>query len=452
MLRAQRFDLSESGLYDRSLTEWPAEMNASFVSDLEQRGLVHQVTAPELRTLMGSEPLTAYIGFDPTAASLHVGSLLPALALARLQRAGHRPIALVGGGTGLIGDPSGKESERPMLTRERLAQNLAGLRSQLEKFLDFEGPRGAVLVDNADWLCSLNLIDFLRDVGKHFSVNAMVAKDSVRVRLESRDQGISFTEFSYSLLQAYDFQELYDRYGCRLQMGGSDQWGNIVAGADLIRRQRGALAFGLTMPLMTRADGKKFGKSEQGNVWLDPELTSPYELYQFWYNTEDSDVVRYLKSFTFMPLAEIEELARVAEAEPEKREAQRVLAGEVTRAVHGAAAVERAEHTAQVLFRGEDLASLSDQAVREAFAQAPSTALPRAALGTAEAALPAVLAASGLAPSKAQARTAIAAGGVYLNNRRVADPGHVVGEADVLAGEFVILRRGKKSYHVLRLA
>lgn len=426
-------------------------MSTDFVEDLELRGLVHQMTAPELREEMNKERFTAYIGFDPTAASLHVGSLLPVLALARLQRAGHRPIAIIGGGTGLIGDPSGKESERTMLTREKLAVNLAGIRAQLERFLDFSGEGGAVLVDNADWLCSLNLVEFLRDVGKFFSVNAMVARDSVRMRLEGRDQGISYTEFSYSLLQAYDFLELYDRYGCRLQMGGSDQWGNIVAGTDLIRRVRGVVAHGLTMPLVTRADGKKFGKSEQGNIWLDPELTSPYDFYQFWLNSDDTDVVRYLKNFTFLSIPEIGDLASSVEADPARREAQRVLAMEVTRMVHGADALARSERATAVLFAGDDLSGLSEQELCEAFAGSPSTPLPRAALGSAEAALATVLAATGLAPSKGQARTAITSGGVYVNNRRVDDAAYVLTEADRLGGDFVVLRRGKKSYHVVRL-
>ncbi len=426
-------------------------MATDFFHEMERRGLIHQVTDPALREEMLRAPFTGYIGFDPTAASLHVGSLLPVLSLVRLQRAGHRPIALVGGGTGLIGDPSGKESERPMLTREKLAENAAGLRGQLERFLDFSGDRGAVLIDNTEWLCELNLLDFLRDVGKLFSVNAMVARDSVRVRLESRDQGISYTEFSYSLLQAYDFLELYDRHGCRLQMGGSDQWGNIVAGSDLIRRLRGVTAYGLTSPLMTRSDGKKFGKSEQGNVWLDPKLTSPYELYQFWLNTEDGDVVRYLKSFTFLPLEEIAALAEALESRPERREAQRALAAEVTRLVHGTEALARAERTTRVLFEGEDFETLSDQELAEGFANSPSTPLPRASLGTPEAALTTMLAASGLAPSRGQARTAIGAGGIYVNNRRVDDAAHLLSAVDVVAGQFVVLRRGKRHYHVLRL-
>jgi tyrosyl-tRNA synthetase len=427
-------------------------MSTNFVGDLEARGLVHQATAPELREEMAKEPFAGYVGFDPTAASLHVGSLLPVLALARLQRAGHRPIAVIGGGTGMIGDPSGKESERPMLTPERIALNLAGIRSQLERFLDFgAGTGGAVLIDNAEWLCSLSLVDFLRDVGKHFSVNAMVAKDSVRIRLESRDQGISFTEFTYSLMQAYDFLELHDRFGCRLQMGGSDQWGNIVAGTDLIRRRRGVSAYGLTLPLVTRADGKKFGKSEQGNIWLDAGLTSPYEFFQFWLNSDDADVVRYLSSFTFLPVEAIAELAAAVASDPARREAQKVLAAEVTRLVHGPEALARAERSTAVLFAGDDLSALSAQELAEAFAGSPATDLPRAALGTPEASLTAVLAQTGLAPSRGKARTDVTSGGVYVGNRRVSDPNYVLSEADLLAGGFIVLRRGKKSYCVVRL-
>ncbi len=426
-------------------------MTTNFVADLEARGLVAQVTAPELGPLMAGERLTAYIGFDPTAASLHVGSLLQILLLMRLQQAGHRPIALVGGGTGLIGDPSGKESERPMLTAERLAENLAGIRGQLERFLDFSGPSGALLVNNADWLCKLNLVSFLRDVGKHFSVNAMVARDSVRKRLESREQGISFTEFTYSLLQAYDFLELHDRHGCRLQMGGSDQWGNIVAGTDLIRRLRGVTAYGLTSPLVTRSDGKKFGKSEQGNVWLDPQLTSPYEMLQFWLNTDDADVVGYLKSFTFLSLEEIAALAQAMNERPQAREAQRALAGEVTRLVHGPEALARAQHATEVLFEGRDLAELSAQELAEAFGHWEATELPAAALGSPEASLLAVLTASGLVPSRNEARRAVASGGVYVNNRRVEDAGYVLSAVDLVAERFIVLRRGKKNYHAVRV-
>ena len=279
-----------------------------FLDDLRQRGLVHQMTSPALETILQGGRVTAYIGFDPTAASLHIGSLLPVTMLMRLQRAGHRPIAVVGGGTGLIGDPSGKAAERALLTPELLAVNLAGMRGQLERFLDFSGEHAAVLVDNSEWLGPMRVMDFLRDIGKHFSINAMVARDSVRDRLENREQGISYTEFSYMLLQAYDFLALHDRFGCTLQLGGSDQWGNIVSGTDLIRRVRGAESYGLTQPLVLKSDGTKFGKSEQGNVWLDPGMTGPYSMYQFLLNTDDGDVVRYLKYFTFLAFSEIDAL------------------------------------------------------------------------------------------------------------------------------------------------
>src|SRR5262249_53345312 len=328
-------------------------------ADLEARGLVHQVTSPDAIELLRATSVTTYIGFDPTADSLHVGSLLPVLALVRLQRAGHNPIAVMGGGTGMIGDPSGKSSERNLLTAELLAANLAGQRKQLERFLDFSGPHAARMVNNLDWLGQLGLIGFLRDIGKHFSVNAMIQRDSVQLRLEGRDQGISFTEFTYALLQAVDFLELFDRFGCRLQMGGSDQWGNITDGVELIRRLRQGTAFGLTMPLVTKADGSKFGKSESGNVWLDPARTSPFAFYQYWLNLPDADVARSLLSFTLLEPATIRDLVRAHEARPEAREAQRTLARSVTTMVHGDGALASVERATSVLFEGGDLRTLS---------------------------------------------------------------------------------------------
>lgn len=422
-----------------------------FLPDLRRRGLVHQMTSPELADLLVNERITAYIGFDPTAASLHIGSLLQVLGLMRLQRAGHRPVAVVGGGTGLIGDPSGKSSERSLLTLETMAVNKAGLRAQLERFLDFDGPHGALMIDNYDWLGTLPVMDFLRDIGKHFSVNAMIARDSVRDRLEGREHGISYTEFSYVLLQAYDFLALYDRVGCRLQMGGSDQWGNIVSGADLIRRLRGAEAHGLTQPLVLKSDGSKFGKSEQGNVWLDPALTSPYAMYQFLLNTEDADVVKYLKYFTFLDFSTLDAAEEQVRTAPEKREAQRLLAGEVVRLVHGAEALARAERTTAALFGG-DWSNLDPEDLEQAFAASPSSTLERAKVGTPDAALAAILADAGLVPSRGQARQAITAGGVTLNNAPVNDPTRVLQAADFLGGRFAVLRRGKKSWHVVRLA
>jgi tyrosyl-tRNA synthetase len=419
--------------------------------DLEQRGLVAQSTSPDVRAALNTQKLTAYIGFDPTAPSLHIGGLLPVTILMRLQRAGHRPLALVGGGTGLIGDPSGKESERAMLSLDVLEQNVAALRKQLGRFLDFEGDKGAMLLNNADWLAKIDLLGFLRDIGRHFSVNAMMARDSVRMRLEAREQGISYTEFSYMLLQAYDFLALHDRFGCSLEMGGSDQWGNIVSGTDLIRRLRGAEAHGLTFPLITRSDGKKFGKSEQGNVWLSEELTTPYDFYQFWLNTADTDVIRFLKMFTFLSLEEIADLERQLVEAPQKREAQRVLARTMTEMVHSAGARERIEQTSAVLFdENADWRALSPEQLTEAFASSPSTHVDRGRLGTPDADLAVLLAEAGLSQSKTQARRAIQEGGVYVNGKKVIDLTYRIVEQDLLAGTFVVLRRGKKTFHVLR--
>ncbi len=427
-------------------------MKPDFYADLEARGLVHQATSDELVTLLRAESVTAYIGFDPTADSLHVGSLLPVLALVRLQRAGHKPIAVVGGGTGMIGDPSGKSAERNLLTAELIDANLAGQKQQLERFLDFSGANAARVVNNLDWLGKLDLIGFLRDIGKHFSVNAMIQRDSVQLRLTGRDQGISFTEFTYALLQAVDFLELFDRFGCRLQMGGSDQWGNITDGCDLIRRLRQGSAFGLTMPLVTRADGTKFGKSESGNVWLDPRRTGPFAFYQYWLNTSDEDVVRSLRYFTFMELAALEELAQKHAAQPEKREAQRVLARQVTALVHGEAALASAERTTGVLFDGGDLRTLSPAELVDGLGDAPRTRLSASELSGTGLDLPSVLVRCGLAPSKGQARTAIEAGAVSINHELVKDANRMLTNRDLLAERFVVLRRGKKTYSLIDVA
>ena len=318
-------------------------------SELEWREMLYDGTEG-VREALAAGSLTGYIGFDPTASSLHVGSLLTVMGLARLQRFGHTPIAIVGGGTGMIGDPSGKSQERVLLSREQIETNVAGIRGQLERFLDFDTARNrARIVDNAEWLGAVDVLSFLRDVGKHFTVNYMLQKESVSRRLDS-EEGISYTEFSYLVLQAYDFVQLFDRYGCALQMGGSDQWGNITAGIELIRKLRGKRAHGLVWPLMKTATGVKFGKTEAGAVWLDPERTSPFHFYQFWLNTDDVDVVRYLKCFTFLPRETIESLARVTSEAPERRDAQRALAREVTALVHGSDQVARAERAAAVLF------------------------------------------------------------------------------------------------------
>ncbi|MEW6252323.1 MAG: tyrosine--tRNA ligase [Planctomycetota bacterium] len=422
-----------------------------FLADLSARGLIHQISAPQLTDLLRTPKTLGYIGFDPTADSLHVGSLVPLITLVRFQRAGHRPIALLGGGTGLIGDPSGRETERSLLAADTAERNVAGIRRQIEHFLDFSPGQG-LLIDNAEWLTRLKLVDFLRDIGKHFSVNQMIVRDSVRMRLETREQGLSYTEFSYMLLQSYDFLELYDRHGCLLQMGGSDQWGNILSGADLIRRLRGVDAYGVTVPLMARADGKKFGKSEEGNVWLDAERTSPYQFYQFWLNADDADVVRYLNTFTLLPVERIRELARTVETEPERRTAQRVLAEEITRMLHGPEALARAERATSVLFgKDADYRQLSAQELREAFHGAPTSALSPAALGTANAGLVALLAEVGLYESRSRARKDLPAGAISVNNAVVRDPAYVLSERDLLPGGFIILRKGKKHYQVIRV-
>ena len=424
-------------------------MSPDFIADLEARGLLQQATSPEAAELLRRESVTTYIGFDPTADSLHVGSLLPVLALMRLQRAGHLPIAVVGGGTGMIGDPSGKSGERTMLTRDLIAANVAGQRAQLERFLDFTGAHAARVVDNLDWLGELNVIEFLRDIGKHFSVNSMIQRDSVQLRLSGRDQGISFTEFTYALLQAYDFLELYDRYGCRLQMGGSDQWGNIVDGCELIRRLRQGSAYGITMPLITKADGSKFGKSESGTLWIDAQRTSPYAFYQFFLNSDDADVVRYLRFFTFLEHAAIGELAAQHAAHPERREAHRALAAHVTEMVHGAAALESARRTTRVLFEGGDLRELGADELAAGLSEAPRTSVPRQELDAGQLDLAGALARCGLAPSKGQARTFIQQGAVSVNGEVVREEARMLGHADLLAGRFVVLRRGKKTYSLL---
>ncbi len=418
--------------------------------ELTWRGLVSEAT-PGLEPLLARERVTAYIGFDPTASSLHVGSLLTVMGLARLQRSGHTPIALVGGGTGLIGDPSGKTQERPLLSAEQVTANVEGIRRQLERFLDFSpSPNAARIVDNGEWLGSIGLLTFLRDAGKHFTVNYMLQKEAVNRRLESED-GISFTEFSYLLLQAYDFLQLFDRFGCTLQMGGSDQWGNITAGIDLVRKLRAAGAHGLVWPLMKTASGVKFGKTEAGTVWLDPERTSPFRFYQFWLNADDRDVISHLKTFTFLDAAAIEAIGNEVAAAPERREAQRVLAREVTRLVHGDDHVVRAERASAVLF-SEDIASLSADDVLAVFDDVPSTEIQREAISAAGGlGLVDLVAQVGLAPSKGEARRLVQSGGVYVNNRRIADVQHRLRADAAIDGRVVVLRKGVKQMHVIRL-
>ncbi|RPI25753.1 MAG: tyrosine--tRNA ligase, partial [Chloroflexota bacterium] len=353
-------------------------MENNAFEELKWRGLVYDCVEG-VQDLLARETVTIYNGFDATADSLHVGHLVPLIALARLQRYGHHPIALAGGGTSMIGDPSGKATERQLLSRQQVEANVESIKRQLAHFLDFESKSNpARLINNADWLLSLPLVDFLRDTGKHFSVNYMISKDSVQTRLQ-REEGISFTEFSYMLLQSYDFLHLYEHENCRLQTGGSDQWGNITAGVELIRRAKGGSAFGLVYPLITKADGTKFGKTESGTVWLSPQRTSPYRFYQFWLNADDKDVVNYLKFFTFIERPEIEALAAAVSEHPEQREAQRTLAREMTAVVHGKDALEKAEQAAQVLFGGE-ISGLSAADIAEIFADVPSGQVERAQL------------------------------------------------------------------------
>lgn len=422
-----------------------------FIEELHWRGMIYASTEGAAEHLSGGRR-TAYIGFDPTAASLHVGSLLPIMGLVHFQRAGHTPIGLVGGGTGLIGDPSGKTAERQLLTKEQVAANAEGIRRQLEHFLDFEvASNPARMANNLDWLGGLALVDFLRDVGKHFSVNQLMARESVKRRLENEETGISYTEFSYALLQSYDFLELYRREGCTLQMGGSDQWGNITAGTDLIRRMAGGKAYGLVYPLVTNASGTKFGKTEAGNVWLDAALTSPFRFYQFWINADDADVGRYLRFFSLRSRAEIEGLDESAKAAPQAREAQRALAEEVTRRLHGETGLARARRATEVLFGG-DMEGMGADEVADVFADVPSSTVPRAELEGEGMALVDLLARSGVATSKGDARRAVEGGGIYLNNRRVADVAHSVRVTDAVEGRFLVLRKGKKSYHLVALA
>ncbi|WP_426455078.1 tyrosine--tRNA ligase [Paenibacillus sp. S-38] len=414
------------------------------LSDLEFRGLINQVTDREgLAKKLAEEPVVLYAGFDPTADSLHIGHLLPLLVLRRFQQAGHIPVALVGGGTGLIGDPSGKAAERTLNPKEVVEEWTQKLRNQLSQFLDFEAEKNpAQTANNYDWLSELNVIGFLRDVGKNFTVNYMLAKDSVDSRLE---KGISFTEFSYMIMQAYDFQQLNEKRGCSLQIGGSDQWGNITAGLELIGKTNGNQAFGLTVPLVTKSDGSKFGKTEGGAVWLNAEKTTPYQFYQFWINTDDNDVVKFLKYFTFLSPDEIGELERQVKEAPEKREAQRVLAKEMTTLVHGAEAAESAIRISTVLFSG-DVGSLSGSEIEQAFSDVPSTELDA---GT-EITLLDLLVQVKAAPSKRQARQDVESGAVSINGVKTTELDKVVRASDGLEGRFLVIRRGKRNYYLVK--
>ena len=415
--------------------------------ELEWRGLVADCTdVTELNKRLATGPITLYCGFDPTADSLHVGNLVPLLALRRFQLAGHCPIAVAGGATGSIGDPSGKSQERQLLTQEILDHNIATVKEQLRRLLDFEATANpARLVDNASWTAPVSFLGFLRDIGKHFSVNQMVAKESVRARMEDREVGISYTEFSYMLLQAFDFYHLRKELHCELQIGGSDQWGNITAGTDLIRKKLGTHAFGLTLPLITNADGSKFGKTVAGAVWLEPRRTSVYRFYQFWINTDDRDVLRYLKYFTFLTHDEIGALAEQHAANPGARVAHKALAKSVTDLIHGAAATSEAQRASEVLFGGS-LEAISEATFAEIAGEIPSKEIPRARLADAPLSLIELLVEAGLCPSKGQARKDIEGGGIYVNNVRETSLQRVIGPADLLFGKNLLLRKGKKNY------
>ena len=415
------------------------------LAELRWRGLVHEAT-PGLEAHLARGPLTAYCGFDPSAPSLQLGNLVPLMLLQHLQRAGHRPIVLMGGGTGLIGDPSGKRAERPFLSKDELRRNLERMRAQMMRFLDFEDNR-ALLRDNADWLVPTQLIDFLRDVGKHFTVNVMLQKESVKGRL---DAGLSFTEFSYMLLQAYDFLQLFRREACTLQVGGSDQWGNNTAGVDLIRRAEGAEAHGLVHPLITMASGAKFGKSESGAIYLDAELTSPYKFYQFWVNTDDRDVDTYLRFFSLRPKDGpdgIDPLLAAHTRDPASRGAQRALATELTERVHGKRVTESVVAAAAILFSDWD----PRRATGDAFAVLAQE-IPTGTLAAVQSPLVDAVVASGLVKSKSEARRQIEQGGIYVNQERAKDPNGTLGPDDWLAGGHVLLRKGKKDYALLRRA
>ena len=416
--------------------------------ELQWRGLIYDATHGA-RELLAREKVTAYVGFDPTAPGLHAGSLMQVMALARLQRAGHSPIAVVGGGTGMIGDPSGKTAERTLQSPEQVAANVRAIRGELGRFLDFGASKNSArLVDNGEWLNSMTAMEFLRDVGKYFTVNYLLAKDSVKRRLDS-EEGISYTEFSYSLLQAYDFLVLHDRFNCRLQIGGSDQWGNIVAGTDLIRKLRGTHTYGIVSPLLLTSSGTKFGKTEAGAVWLDPARTSPFRFYQFWLNADDRDVVTHLKFFTFKSQEEIAELEREVDEHPEGREAQRALAREMTAMVHGAEQAARAEQAAVVLFGGS-LADASPEDILMVFDDAPSISLPADSAERGIAATELAVTA-GLAASKGEAGRLIKQGGLYVNDRRLNDERGRVTMADAIGGAVIVLRKGQRERRIVRI-
>ena len=419
---------------------------ANVIAVLRERGLLSQMTESGLPEAAADRQLYVYCGFDVSAPSQQVGNLVPVMVLAHFQRCGHRPILVVGGGTSMIGDPSGKDTERPLLTPEQVHEHAARARDQLAGFLAFDGPNAAIMVNNADWLEKFTLIEFLRDIGKHFSVNAMLAKESVKTRLES-EQGISFTEFSYMLLQSSDYLHLYDAYNCTVQVGGHDQWGNLIAGVDLIRRMREARVHALTAPLITTSSGAKFGKSAGNALWLDPAMTTPYEMYQYWINADDRDVAHFLKIFTFMPLAEIAELERLQAEDPGSRVGQRRLAFEVTALIHGEKTARAVAAASKILFGG-GVEELTSDVLPHLASAVPTAPVTLAALAEG---LPVVdaLVAAGAQPSKGAARRLIQQGGLYVNDQRWSDPEKPLTRAEALFDRAILLRTGKNKYHLL---
>jgi tyrosyl-tRNA synthetase len=419
----------------------------NIVEELQWRGLVADCTdLEELPKKLSAGPMVLYAGFDPTADSLHVGNLVPLIGLRRFQLMGHRPIALAGGATGMIGDPSGRTNERQLMTREILDHNIACVKQQLRKLLDFDTPGNpARLLDNADWTAGVSFLDFLRDVGKHFSVNTMISKESVRARMEDRETGISYTEFSYMLLQAFDFYHLKKELNCELQIGGSDQWGNITAGIDLTRKKLSAHVFGLTMPLITNSDGSKFGKTAAGAVWLDPRKTSVYRFYQFWIRTDDRDVIARLKYFTFLTREEIAELEKQHLARPEERVAHKALAKAVTDLIHGPAATQEAVRASEILFGG-GLEGISEATFKDIVGEVPTKKIAAAKFSGQGMSLIELLVESGLATSKGQGRKDIEGGGININNTRESNIQRFVGSGDLLFGKYLLLRKGKKNY------
>ncbi|WP_404355806.1 tyrosine--tRNA ligase [Cytobacillus firmus] len=417
----------------------------SLIEDLQWRGIVYQQTDEEgIQNTLGKEKISLYCGVDPTADSMHIGHLLPFLTLRRFQKEGHRPIVLVGGATGLIGDPSGKSEERKLQTLETVQHNVDCIKGQLKRIFDFESENGAIMVNNYDWAGSMDIVTFLRDFGKHVGVNYMLAKDTISSRLET---GISFTEFTYTILQAMDFLHLFENHNCKMQIGGSDQWGNITTGLELIRKMapEGSKAYGLTIPLVTKADGTKFGKTESGAIWLDPEKTSPYEFYQFWINTADADVIKYLKFFTFLSREEIENLEKAVQEEPHLRKAQKALAEEMTRLIHGNEALEQAIKITGALFSG-DIKNLSATEIKQGFKDVPSYEHSEGEeLGIVD-----LLVAAKISPSKRQAREDVTNGAVSVNGERVTELDYTLTDKDKIEGQFTVIRRGKKKYFLIK--